>query len=79
MTRRIEIIRYSRRETRTREDGNANATATAEYLAAIETLFMTAGHAAPAPEDSRETLVVESERSTPQRTAWFWLAWLKRE
>lgn len=78
-TRRIAIVKYSRRVTLTSDDADANATATAEYQAAIDTLLMTPGDTPAAPEDADDAQAVESEPYTPQRRPWFWLAWLKRE
>lgn len=76
-TRRIEIVKYSRRVTLTGDDADADATASAEYLAAIDTLLMTLGDTPAAPESAVDAQAVEPY--TPQRRPWFWLGWLKRE
>ena len=78
-TRRIEIVRYTRRVTQTRDE--ADATAKAEYAAAIGALSMSPGDTRSAPDQSDDASgqPVESEARTTQRRSWFWLAWLKRE
>ena len=54
-TRRIEIVRYSRRVTLAGDDAATNAIASAEYLAAIENLLMSTVRAPSLSEDGKGT------------------------
>lgn len=77
-TRRVEIIRYTRRVTRMSDD--TDATAKAESAAAIGVLSTT-------PEGNRSEVqladfggqAARSEARATQRRPWFWLNWLKRD
>ena len=77
-TRRIEIIRYTRRITRPPgDDDDADG---AKYSTAIENFPMTQVDMRSAPDQMGEVggQAIDSAARTSQRHPWFWLDWLKR-
>lgn len=80
-TRRIEVVRYSRRIMLTDGDADADVAARDEYAAAIGILSMTPGDtpSGPSLSDDASGQAADFEVCTPQRRRWYWLSWLKRE
>lgn len=76
-TRRIEIIRYTRRITRPL--GDDDAADGAEYSTAIDSFSMTQVDTRSGPDQMDEVggQAIDSAARTSQRP-WFWLDWLKR-
>jgi len=77
-TRRIEIIRYSRRVIQPVAEVQANAKASFERSSVIDTGSMTLQQSPPAPEGNADGQPVKTE-SPPKRRPWFWVPWLMGE
>jgi hypothetical protein len=77
-TRRIEIVRYTRRITRPLDDDAAGG---GEYATDIDIISMTLGDTRFAVDqiDEVDRQAVDSAARTSPRHRWFWLDWLKRE
>lgn len=78
-TRRIEIVRYTRRKTLPL--GDDNPAGGAEYSTALDIFSMTQVDTPFAPEQTNEVngQATDSPARTSPRHRWFWLDWLKRE